>query len=71
MIDHVNGGIAIINAVDGFRHIDDNGGVSNLYGDGLYIENKTYSNSIYSDQIDLYNSDVNGDIEITTNKELT
>ena len=71
LIDHVNGGIAIINAVDGFRHIDDNGGVSNLYGDGLYIENKTYSNSIYSDQIDLYNSDVNGDIEITTNKELT
>ena len=71
LIDHANGGIAIINAVDGFRHIDGNGDVSNLYSYGLYIENKTYSTSICSDHINMYNSDVNGDIEITTNKELT
>ena len=61
----------IINAYDGFRHINSNGGVSNLYSDGLDILDETYSTNIRSGQIDMYDKDVNCNIEITTDKELT
>ena len=61
----------IINAYDGFRHINSNGGVSNLYSDGLDIRDETYCTNICSGMIDMYNMDVNCNIEITTDKELT
>lgn len=71
LIDHANGGIAIINAVDGFRHINSNGYYSNLYSGGLDIRDETYSTNIYAGQIGMHNSGVDGNIEITTDKDLT
>ena len=71
LIDHANGGIAIINAVDGFRHIDGNGGVSNLYSDGLDIENNLCEAHMQSDSISIYNGNIDSRIEITANKEET
>ena len=71
LIDHANGGIAIINAVDGFRHIDGNGGVSNLYSDGLDIENNLCEAHMQSNSISIYNGNIDGSIEITANKEET
>ena len=61
----------IINAHDGFRHINSNGGVSNLYSNALDIRDETYCTNICSGMIDMYNMDVNCNIEITTDKELT
>ena len=61
----------IINAYDGFRHIDSNGYYSNLYSSGLDIRDETYSTNIYTGQIDMHNSGVDGNIEITTDKDLT
>lgn len=61
----------IINTHDGFRHINSNGGVSNLYSNALDIRDETYCTNICSGMIDMYNMDVNCNIEITTDKELT
>lgn len=62
---------AIINAVDGFRHIGDDGNESNLYSAGLNISDLAYATTIYSNNTSMYNANVNGGIEINTNKELT
>ena len=61
----------IINAYDGFRHIDSNGYYSNLYSSGLDIQDETCNTNIFADYIYTYNSNIDGSIEITANKELT
>lgn len=61
----------IINAYDGFRHINSDGYYSNLYSGGLDIRDETYSTNIYTGQIGMHNSGVDGNIEITTDKDLT
>lgn len=71
LIDDYQDCSANINAFDGFKHSSDDGRYSNLYYAGLHISDEPHSAYIYSDQIDMYNSDINGSIEIKTNKELT
>ena len=61
----------IINAYDGFRHIDSNGYYSNLYSSGLDIQDETCNTNIFANYIYTYNSNIDGSIEITTDKELT
>lgn len=62
---------ANINAIDGFRHNSNDGNASVLRSSGLDVYNELYSTSIYASQISIYNSDINGSIEINANKELT
>lgn len=66
-----NDGTININAADGFRHTDSTGCHSNLYSGGLDIEDETHITSVYTDVIRMSNNSINGNIEITTNKELT
>ena len=61
----------IINAYDGFRHIDSNGYYSNLYSSGLDIQDETCNTNIFADYIYTYNSNIDGSIEITADRELT
>ena len=58
---------ANINAKHGFTHNDDSGCSSNFYYDGLTIDNKPYSAHMHAEDIDMYNSDVDGGITIRTN----
>ena len=71
LIDAEQNNIANINAIDGFRHIESDVHYSNLYYDGLDVNNELYSTNISAGQIYISNDDIDGNIEINTNKALT
>ena len=60
-----------INAADGFRHTGSNGKFSNLYSDGLDIDEEDYRTNIRSNSIFIANNGMGGVVGITTNKKFT
>ena len=71
LYDPDHGGIANINAYDGFRHSSSDENFSNLYVDGLYINNGSCYADIGASSITINDNNVTKSIDISTNKKLT